>query len=224
MLESLRSRGMLSPRKARLFAVAVCRCIWHLTADERSRKAVDTVERAADGQASVEESLAAAEAATAAFKAAITPACQNANHPRTVACAAALAARRCSLVDDPLGNMRAAGMVADALVRASYPSTTPFRESRKLDPFLRDIFFNPFQAKPAFAEGVLAWNDGCVVKLATGIYKERAFTAERMGVLADAMEEAGVTNEDVLGHLRGPGPHCRRCWVIDLLASRETSP
>jgi hypothetical protein len=42
-----------------------------------------------------------------------------------------------------------------------------------------------------------------------------------MGVLADALEEAGCTDADLLGHLRGPGPHFRSCWALDL---RRGSP
>ena len=39
-------------------------------------------------------------------------------------------------------------------------------------------------------------------------------------VLADALEEAGCTNEDILTHCRGPGPHVLGCWVVDLLLNR----
>jgi hypothetical protein len=38
-----------------------------------------------------------------------------------------------------------------------------------------------------------------------------------MPILADAMEDAGCTDADILDHLRGPGPHVRGCWVLDLL-------
>ena len=40
---------------------------------------------------------------------------------------------------------------------------------------------------------------------------------DRLAVLADALEEAGCENEDILQHLRGPGPHVRGCWVVDLV-------
>ena len=56
-------------------------------------------------------------------------------------------------------------------------------------------------------------------KLAEAIYEERAF--DRLAVLADALEEAGCTNPDILGHLRGPGPHVRGCWVLDCLLGKS---
>jgi hypothetical protein len=40
--------------------------------------------------------------------------------------------------------------------------------------------------------------------------------ADRLAVLADALEEAGCDNAEVLGHLRSPGPHVRGCFAVDL--------
>ena len=39
--------------------------------------------------------------------------------------------------------------------------------------------------------------------------------------LADALDDAGCTDADVVGHLRGPGPHARGCWVVDLLLGKS---
>jgi hypothetical protein len=38
---------------------------------------------------------------------------------------------------------------------------------------------------------------------------------DRLAVLADALEESGCADADILGHLRGPGPHARGCHVLD---------
>jgi hypothetical protein len=40
-------------------------------------------------------------------------------------------------------------------------------------------------------------------------------------VLADALEDAGCTNSDILYHLRCPGPHVRGCWALDLLLGKS---
>jgi hypothetical protein len=58
-----------------------------------------------------------------------------------------------------------------------------------------------------------------VVKLAQAVYDERAY--DRLPVLADALEDAGCHDADILTHCRGPGPHVRGCWLIDLLLGKE---
>jgi hypothetical protein len=65
----------------------------------------------------------------------------------------------------------------------------------------------------------LAWNEGTVVKLAKGIYDDRAF--DRLPVLADALEEAGCHDPAITAHCRQPGEHVRGCWVVDLLLGKE---
>jgi hypothetical protein len=35
------------------------------------------------------------------------------------------------------------------------------------------------------------------------------------------LEDAGCSEPELLGHLRGPGPHVRGCWVVDLLLEKE---
>lgn len=39
-------------------------------------------------------------------------------------------------------------------------------------------------------------------------------------VLADALEDAGCNTADLLAHLRGPGPHCRGCWPLEVVLGR----
>src|SRR5204862_225019 len=56
-------------------------------------------------------------------------------------------------------------------------------------------------------------------RLALAIYEEQAF--ERLPILADALEEAGCTDADILSHLRRPGTHARGCYVLDLLLGRR---
>jgi hypothetical protein len=85
---------------------------------------------------------------------------------------------------------------------------------------LRCIVGNPFRPLPPIPPAVLAWNGGIAVRMAKDIDAARDFRPERMGVLGDALEEAGLDDGDVLSHLRGPGPHCRGCHVVDLLTGR----
>jgi hypothetical protein len=75
--------------------------------------------------------------------------------------------------------------------------------------------FRPVTGNPAW----LAWSGGTTPRLAQAIYDERAFG--RLPVLADALEDAGCADAEILGHCRGPGPHARGCWVVDLLLGKE---
>jgi hypothetical protein len=80
---------------------------------------------------------------------------------------------------------------------------------------LRCIFENPF--RPVLLDP--SWLTSTVVALAQGIYEERAF--ERMPILADALQDAGCDNADILDHCRGGGTHVRGCWVVDLVLGKE---
>ena len=84
---------------------------------------------------------------------------------------------------------------------------------------LRDIFGNPFRSQPTVDSSWLSWNDGVIPKLAQAIYDDRAF--DRLPILADALEEAGCTNADILNHCRQPGEHVRGCWVVDLVLGKS---
>jgi hypothetical protein len=55
--------------------------------------------------------------------------------------------------------------------------------------------------------------------VAQAIYDERAF--DRLAVLADALEDAGCRDAGLIGHLRGPRPHARGCWAVDVLLGKE---
>jgi hypothetical protein len=72
----------------------------------------------------------------------------------------------------------------------------------------------PFRTVPIDA----AWLSGSVVQVAQAIYEEKRF--EDMGILADALEEAGCDNAEILSHCRGKGPHVRGCWVVDALLGK----
>jgi hypothetical protein len=83
---------------------------------------------------------------------------------------------------------------------------------------LRDIIHIPFQAV-TFDPKLLKWHDGTITKMAQAIYDERNF--DGLPVLADALEEAGCTDAEILGHCQDPGPHVRGCWVVDMILGKE---
>jgi hypothetical protein len=81
--------------------------------------------------------------------------------------------------------------------------------------FVRDIFGNPF--RPATFNP--AWRTDTAVALARQMYDSRDFGA--MPILADALQDAGCGDEQVLAHCRGAGPHVRGCWVVDLVLGKQ---
>ena len=80
------------------------------------------------------------------------------------------------------------------------------RRSHHGNPF-RPVTLNP------------AWLTPKVTTLAQTIYNDRAF--DKLPELADALQEAGCDHQDLLSHCRGPGPHVKGCWVVDLLLGKE---
>jgi hypothetical protein len=90
---------------------------------------------------------------------------------------------------------------------------------------LRDVVHAPFRAIHSRASW-RSWNYGTVPQLAWAIYKDRDLPSghldnHRLGILADALEDAGCNDQDILAHLRGSGPHVRGCWPVDLLLGKD---
>jgi hypothetical protein len=81
---------------------------------------------------------------------------------------------------------------------------------------IRDIFGNPFQPVEFSPE----WRTDTAVTLAKQMHKAREYSA--MPILADALQDAGCDNEDVLTHCRDANmSHICGCWVVDLVLGKE---
>jgi hypothetical protein len=89
------------------------------------------------------------------------------------------------------------------------------RERKIQAGLFRDLVGNPF--RPVILDPL--WLSSAVRNLARGIYEERAF--DQLLILADALEEAGCPNEDLLSHCRQPGEHIRGCWALDVVLGKE---
>jgi len=189
-----RLHGRASDRKFRLFAVACCTRLWHWFEDERSRQAVLAAERFADGRCSAADLAGAREVAWAAVRG------KGWHLAREVGQATA---------------SRAATLTA-YLARSFVGADRSAAEQQAQVRLLRDIW----RPRPPLLEpAVLAWGGRAVVRTALGIYEEGAFAD--LPILADALEEAGCTESALLDHLRGPGPHVRGCWAVDLILGRS---
>ena len=87
---------------------------------------------------------------------------------------------------------------------------------------LRDIFAYP--CHPPTID--LSWQTNKAVNLAQAIYDDRQLPSghldtARLSILADALEEAGCTNAEILDHCRSDWLHVKGCWAVDLILGKE---
>ena len=208
MLEHL--RGRISDRKLTLFAAACCRHLGPLLNDERCLAAVEMAERFADGRADVKELSAARTATIMAERGATGPAARaaywtaHAQPAETVWHVHTAAAE---------AETRGAMLAASSIQEADWNDARDAAVHAQAD-LLREIVGNPFRPShidPAW----LTWAGGTVPRIARGIFDERRFA--ELPVLADALEDAGCADEELLAHCRSGEDHMLGCWVVDLL-------
>jgi len=193
-----RDQVSVSQRKYDLFAVAVCNKLRWLFKHDWYRFALDMIEEAAEDLPKLEQSTKQT-LGRLKHEMAVPPHADNPYLDR----AHQLTVFPMSTKEDLENQL---GAVSAALQTAWGNRRPPFPSHGE---YLRCIVGNPFRPV-TFAD---SWRSETTVSLATGIYAERAF--DRLPILADALEEAGCDNVDVLNHCRGPGPHARGCWVVD---------
>ena len=217
MLEFL--RGKASDRKLRLFAAACVRRVWHLLVDVRSRRVVEVAESFADQETSRELLGSARSEATAAAVHGAGYAAYAADYVAepdlTVDLVARTIAETVAYVWEWEVNDDGSLQAGQGLRRHSAQRGIEQRKGQVSS--LREIFGNPFRPVTV-SPSWLAWNDGAVRKMAQVIYDDRAF--DRLPILADALEDAGCADADILAHCRGLGEHVRGCWVVDLLLGK----
>jgi hypothetical protein len=212
-------RGKASRRKQMLYLIACCRRIWPLLADERSRRAIEFAEGYVEGKSNLREMKVVRKAAEQAARAA------QKKFMQSVASQAAALAALCATgpVQDKAVQLEAADRLcaecaANALVLQAGSEAHRPAEIAVQCHWIRDIFANRFRPV-TFDPAWVQWNAGTVRKMAQAIYDDRAF--DRLPILADALEDAGCDNRDVLDHCRAGGEHVRGCWVVDLLLGNE---
>ena len=205
MLEFL--RGKANDRKLRLFVVACCRKALAKSPYEELKDAAATAELVIDKAAKPAD----LEAAEDAVEWGVSEMSESLNLPAE---ALHLVLHTPTIAPDDVA--RAVGRVLDGW-QMNVPDLDLPAESIIQCDWLRDIFGNRFHPV-SLSPSTLAWNDGAVHKMAEVIYDDRAF--DRLPILADALEDAGCDDADILGHCRGPGPHVRGCWVVDLLLGK----
>ncbi|MDY3560035.1 hypothetical protein R5W23_001258 [Gemmata sp. JC673] len=241
MLETL--LGKTSDRRLRRFAVECCRRVCEHLIDPRCLRALESIEEnvgrsrddtccraAADDVRAVRKerlthlyaSFVSAELAQQAADDGIWGLIDEATAVQAVAkaesdpiCSAACAvwvaagAGRTFEDDDTL-----IGSAEVSAIHAASACGNGTSERRLQAQLVRDIFGNPFRTVTADP----SWRASTVVALASHMYDSRDFSA--MPILADALQDAGCTNEAILTHCRAAELHVRGCWVVDMVIGK----
>jgi hypothetical protein len=82
---------------------------------------------------------------------------------------------------------------------------------------IRDLFGHLFHTDPLWLARLNHTDE--VERIARAIYDDHSFTD--MPILADALEDAGCLDAEVLAHCRDGGEHARGCWVIDSILGKS---
>jgi hypothetical protein len=195
MLEFL--RGKASDRKLRLFACGWARKAGLHLPGESSRRALEVSEGFADGRVSDGERASAFATAAEEVSRGWSPSSE-------------LSLKFCSAFHAAY----AVGMGLGEIETHLQPDPLSWLPRPDKAVLLRDIFGNPF--RPVTADP--KWLTSTVISLAGGIYDDRAF--DRLPILADALQDAGCEDAEILCHCRSEGVHVRGCWVVDLVLGK----
>ncbi len=224
----------VTDRVRRLIATAVCRRVAHLLSDPRSIRMMDLSEALADHGFDEDGWDEWEDACGEAWQAVL----DVQDEPIAARSQAATVAAMLQTDDHKIG--RALESAADvfgylaAHTSGVLPSTAVLDSARScwehptfvagrdeeggriISEVIREIVGNPF--RPVAFDP--SWRTATAVGLARSMDESRDFAA--MPILADALEDAGCDNPDVLAHYRDPnGAHVRGCWVVDLVLGKS---
>jgi hypothetical protein len=224
MLTFLADRA--SERKLRLFGCACCRRVWRLL-PAAGRKAVQASEQHADGRASARRRSDARLDVACAFLAA--QAQDRALDARALAAAAAIVGAL-SPEGTEMPPLAAASATAEwaavsAGLSAAVTGPGEYSEQRYSDARRREMEEQSRLAREVFGPRPWVratlnpgWITAPVARFAAAMYNSRVY--RRLAILADALEDAGCDNPELLAHLRSTAPHVRGCWALDLVLQK----
>ena len=107
--------------------------------------------------------------------------------------------------------------LAKAPGHAFYDKLNELLEANGFDEFAEGLcarFYHAKLGRPSLTPGI--YFRSLLIGYFEGIQGERGIAWR----LADSLEDAGCHDWQVLGHLRGPGPHVRGCWAVDLILGK----
>jgi hypothetical protein len=201
-----------SERKLRLFACVCCRRALHLVNDARFPPLVELAEDLAEGPIKAKELKRAFRTFSESKKSVTTFSHSN--------IMSAIQSAFKSPLDRGYFWLGESASCAFGHATGKGPDDEKYwqatdGERRQQTTLIRDIFGNPFRPI-TFSP---SWRTDTTFTLARQMYESRDFGA--MPILADALQDAGCDNDDILNHCRSDGPHVRGCWVVDLVLGKE---
>jgi hypothetical protein len=204
-------------RKLRLFSCACCRRLLHWLSDPLCQAALKAAEKYADGALDRDSCILASQQFDTKRRGRF-PNYQEYEGEAWNALYCAIHRRWDKYRDGDFADKRwqLASSVARDAISAAGPGMAALAAA-----LLRDVIGNPFRPVTIEPDSI----SPTALTLARAAYElttwERSLLdPTRLAILGDALEEAGCTNADLLTHLRGPGPHVRGCWAVDLLLGK----
>ena len=227
-------RARLSARKLQLLACGCCRLFDGMFSDDQ-RQALAAVERHVDGLAEQDEYVAACAQFGRDHMGHLVPTPTGAVSVSTgVSPTAALAFALQSVISTPAddGLHRVLDWAAATASRSVGPGqhrTATQSANRNMCEVFREIVGNPFleraTAGPEWSAAggrAAPWMlrvSETARGIARGVQAEQAF--DRLPILADALEDDGCADAELLSHLRYHSHHLRGCWAVDLVLGKS---
>lgn len=227
-------RTRLSARKLQLLACGCCRLFEAVFTPEQ-RAHLSAVERHADGLADRSEYQAAVDefGRHSVEQVLQTPTGIIASGA-SASPASALAQALMAVVSTPadFGLERVLVWLPSVAARVAGPgekAAASQKARRAMCGVFREVVGNPFRERVAAGPGWTAAGGGAawwMIKvsetarsIALGVQAEQAF--DRLPILADALEDDGCADGDLLSHLRSTSHHLRGCWAVDLVLGKS---
>ncbi len=201
LLYNAKQLKVLKPRKAMLFACGCYRLVWDKITLAHVRETVEKAEEKADRKVKPEE-LRRCRTYVPGLPL---------YDPQSL-----LQLSLSSLVTPKMIPTHIAWLIREAFDRAKWEHGNKWGAYKPQADLVREILGNPY--KPVNFDK--SWRTNTAVTLAQQMYDSREFSA--MPILADAIQDAGCDNDDILSHCRDTNQvHVRGCWVVDLVLGKS---
>lgn len=224
-----RKETVVSGRKLRLLACAYCRDFFHLYANDRIRHIVDLAEQYADGRLAkrdlaafvdsmiqTERVLSRWKKVRGSFVIEEDDPLEEAHEHATTTWDETAVWTASPNVFESLHEITWIHALEYSAIHAEAGVTVTHVPGLYSCNLIREIFPNPY--RPVELSPSNLHSDKTIASIARCIYEERQFND--LPILADALEEAGCTDQRILSHCRLPAKHFRGCWVVDLVLPR----